>query len=166
MEVIKDWDSAGVTVGDKEITLAAFYRGKEIIADCYRRYQAEQNQEEYCDDRTPDCWGCKHLKGIILQHGEAPYVAHAKYWYQFGEFTNKTIWHIHKDKLTKALTEIVERKNIDFCPAFHFKFFRKFVAALPASIDVTDTKNWGLTYMDDAILNTAHWEAIGIYHKT
>lgn len=165
LEAIRDFDSAKISHGQKELSPAAFaLEDKTAIAHCYQGYLDEENKETYCDTKTPACWGCKQFGGIILHHTKAPYSEHSKYWYQYGEFVDKSTWRVDKEALNRALEEVAVKKSIDFCPIFEFLFFRRYVAALPALIHLTDSQNWAPVYADDSTNIAKRWEPISIQH--
>lgn len=165
MDTTKDWDQVGVSFRNKEIDLYSFYLIVKEVVGCYKAYVKSDDKMEYCCDEKSNCWGCRQLNEIILHHIRVPYSNHVKYWYQYGAFTSKSTWQINKEDLARALEQTVEKKNIDFCPIFQQVFYRRIVAALPSTIDVSDTKNWGLIYLDDSLSNSKVWEPISIFHK-
>lgn len=165
MEIIKDWESAKVIHGQKELSPAEFSLAeKQVIAKCYLGYMNDENKEDYCDPKTPACWGCKQLSGIILRHTKSPYHEYTRYWYQYGQFIDKCTWRINKEALTRALEEIVAKKSIDFCPMFDLIFFRRYVAALPTLVHMSDTRNWGFVYSEDSTNKAKRWEAKNVQH--
>jgi transitional endoplasmic reticulum ATPase len=165
METIRDWDSTRVIVGVLEMTPAEFQLPeKQEIAACYHRYLDSESKEAYCDDKRPDCWGCRKLNGIILRHDKQAFDKYARYWYQYGKFTDKTTWRISREELTLALEEIVKTKCIDFCPAFENVFFRRYIAALPLLVHMADTRSWSYVYNDDATNSAKRWEPVNIRH--
>jgi len=166
INTIGDWKSAVVSFGNKEIDPVSFFIKIKDIAECSLGYMEAKNQEVYCDDKNPGCWGCRQLFGMILNQSEAPYNKNTKYWYQYGAFKNKTTWIINKEEITRVLTDIVDRRSIDFCPIFKHSFFRKYVASLPSSMDVSDTEHWGMVYLDETLSTDKQWQPINIYHKT
>ena len=161
---IGDWESAVILFQDQEFDVLSFLNNIAAIADCALCCMKSENESQYCTANS-NCWGCRQLNGIVLHHSEHPYNDHTKYWYQYGAFKTKTSWAINKEEITQALSAIVEKKRIDFCPVFQNVFFRKIVAALPSDIDTTDTKNWGKLYLDESLSIEKQWDAINIYHK-
>lgn len=165
INTIGSWQLAGVRFKGREIDPVSWFLSIKDITECAIGYNESDDKSNYCDDKKSNCWGCKHLKGIILRHPDAPFQKQFKYWYQYGAYINATTWAVNKEELTEALTQIVEKKNIDFCPIFRPAFFRKIIAALPAFIDVTDTENWAQVYPEDSISDVRRWEAISVQHK-
>lgn len=165
VNTIGSWQNAGVKFKDKNTDPVSVFLGVKDIIECAQGYQEAEDKTLYCDDKKSNCWGCRFLKGITLKHLEAPFNKQTKYWYQFGSYINATTWAINKEELTEALMAIVDKKNIDFCPVFRPAFFRKYIAALPAFIDVTDTDNWAQVYPEDNISDIRRWEAISVQHK-
>jgi len=166
MNVITGWKSTGISYNNKKVDPHTFFWNTKEIVRCYQGYNQSEQKAVYCSEGGSDCWGCRLLSGIVHKHTEAPYKNQEKYWYQFGEFADKTTWVLNKEQLSMALAEIVEKKSIEFCPAFQLVFYRKLVAELPAKIDVLDTENWGQVYLDTSISNVKSWEAINVYHKS
>ncbi len=166
LAIIGTWETAKVTFRDIEIDLTSFNQKIKIIADCYQEYIRAKNKSAYCDDNSLNCWGCKQITGITLHHAAAPFKEDLKYWYQFGAYTNKTTWRINKEELTQALIDIVEQKDIDFCPILQYAVFRRIVAALPSFIDLSDNKNWGHTYAEEAGTDAKKWQEVNICHKS
>jgi transitional endoplasmic reticulum ATPase len=165
MAIIKVWDSTVVYFRNRKILPDNLILGIRSIADCFFSHEQAEDKTAYCDI-NPTCWGCRHLSGIVFDHANAPYNDYTKYWYQYGSFASKTLWKVDKEEITKLLIEIIEKKYIDFCPVFQQVFFRKILAALPSAIDVTDTTNWGLEYLDTSISNIKRWEPVNVFHKT
>jgi transitional endoplasmic reticulum ATPase len=165
MRAIGGMKSAGITFRGIETDPLSFSRNTRDIVECYLGHQNAENKAEYCS-ADPHCWGCRQLKGIILRQDLVPYNENARYWYQYGAFVNKKTWRINKEELTQALTEIVENKSIDFCPAFQFAFFRRLVAELPATLDLTDTKNWGEIYAEEIVSDMRKWQPVNVYYKS
>lgn len=167
MEIIKDWDSVKFIHGQKELKPAGFALAeKDLVAKCYQAFLDGDKPNDYCDDKSPACWGCKQFAGIVLHHTRAPYNARTRYWYQFGEFVDKSTWRIDKEALNRSLEEIAGKKSLDFCPVFEFLFFRRYVAALPALIHLSDTQNWAVVYADDSTNSAKRWEPSSIQHLT
>jgi transitional endoplasmic reticulum ATPase len=165
MDAIKDWKGTRLVADGQELKPAQFMLPeKEEVAACYRSYLASPNQESYCDDKDPACWGCKLLQGIILRHEKAPYSQSAKYWYQFGSFADKHTWRVNREELTRALEDIVLKKQLVFCPAFEYKLFRRYIAALPLLVHLPDPRNWETVYREDPLNNTKLWEPVNIRH--
>jgi transitional endoplasmic reticulum ATPase len=165
LSLISGWEFAGVMHHDKIISPDVLRKNFKVIAECYFERSQAENKDAYCNE-IKGCWGCRLLSGIVHNHQEVEYNDYTKYWYQFGLFTSKTIWSVDKEQISKAVIDIIEKKNIDFCPAFQYVFFRKILAALPSKIDVTDTENWGLEYLDTSITNTKRWEPVNVFHKS
>ncbi len=165
MEIIRDWDSTTLVHEATEMTPEEFMLGeKQEIAACYHKYLDTEDKEGYCDTKSPACWGCRLLNGIILRHEKATYRKNTRYWYQYGSFIDKNTWRISREELARALEDIVKSKNIDFCPVFEQVFFRRYMAALPLMVHMTDTRNWGFVYMDDATHSAKRWEPVNIMH--
>lgn len=165
LDTIRDWDSARVIHDQKEMLPAEFsLPEKYAVAACHQGYLAAENQEEYCDSKNPQCWGCRLFNGIILRHAKTPFDKNARYWYQYGEFLDKNTWRIDKEALTRDLEKIVGKQSLDFCPVFQLQFFRRYVAALPALVHLADSHNWGLVYLNDASNIAKRWEPVGIQH--
>ncbi len=166
MAAIRDWDSARVIYEGREFKIGEFgLAEKKEVAACYRRYLESEDQDAFCDERSPACWGCRLLSGIVLRHEKTEFDEHAQYWYQFGKFIDGKTWRIDKDALTKELEAILRRKSIDFCPAFQYVFFRRYVAALPLMVHMSDTRNWDFAYKEDAAYGSKRWEAYSIRHR-
>ncbi len=166
LETIRDWDSARVIQGVTELTPADFHleRKQEVLA-CHRKYLEADDQNTYCDDKSPDCWGCRLLKGAILRHEKSTYDKNARYWYQFGTFTDANTWRINKEALTASLEDIVQKKGIDFCPVFQYVFFRRYVAALPLMVHLAGNRDWELVYKEDSLDGAKRWHPFGISHR-
>lgn len=165
INTIEDWESAGVSFAQTELDPGSFFMKIKDIADCYLGYINADDKALYCDDKCADCWGCRQLNGIVLRHRDTHYNKNYKYWYQYGAFTNKTNWKIDKEELSRILSDIVEKKSIDFCPIFKHVFFRKYVVDLPNAVDVSDTDNWSLVYLDEILSTDRQWKPINISHN-
>lgn len=165
METIRHWDSAKIVKDGVELKPADFkLTEKHEVAACYHSYLEAENKEAWCDERSPSCWGCRMLNGIILRHDKAPYSKTAKYWYQYGSFIDKNTWRVNREDLAKALEEIVKQKSIDFCPVFENVFFRRYLAALPLMVHMADTRNWDFVYSEDSTNSAKRWEPVNIRH--
>jgi hypothetical protein len=165
MESIKDWDSTQVYQNGAKLLPSEFMlQEKKEIAACYHRYLAASDKDHFCDTRDPSCWGCRMLNDIILHHEKAVYSKEAKYWYQFGNFSDKNTWRINRENLSSALEGIVQEKGIDFCPVYEHVFFRRYMAALPLFIHMADTSNWDYVYIEDSVNSAVRWEPHSIKH--
>jgi len=166
LTTIGDWKSAKVLVQEREYEPLAFLEAIKPIAACHRAYQQTADKEAYCDDGSPDCWGCLQLRQIILRHADLPYDETKSYWYQYGSYASKTIWTVDKEMLARALNDIIEVKHIWFCPVFQNTMFRNLLLQLPNSIDTTDTKHWGQKYLDEVISDFKRWLPTNVRHKS
>jgi len=165
MTAIRDWHSARILTDGKELRPAQFMlEEKGQIAACHKGWQSAENKDAYCDVKDPSCWGCRLLNGIILRHDKEPYSKSARYWYQYGSFTDKHTWRINREELARALEDTVTRLNIDFCPVFEYQFFRRYMAALPLLVHLPDPRNWEYVYRNDSANSAKRWEPINIMH--
>jgi transitional endoplasmic reticulum ATPase len=165
MDAIYDWDSAKLVQEGKQLLPSEFkLPEKKEISLCYQRYLAAEDKDKYCDDKKPACWGCRKLTGIVLRHEKTVYTNKARFWYQYGAFIDPRTWRINRDELIRALEDIQEEKQLGFCPAFEYAFFRRYVAALPVLIHLPDPRNWEFVYGEEAINSSKHWDPIGIMH--
>ncbi|PKN73876.1 MAG: hypothetical protein CVU50_01450 [Candidatus Cloacimonetes bacterium HGW-Cloacimonetes-3] len=167
IEIIRHWSSMrfihdGVEMMPEDFLLPE----KQEIAGCYHRYLESEAKESYCDDKSPSCWGCRMLKGIVLHHDKAPFSQNAKYWYQFGAFTDNKTWHINREELSRAVEGVVRTKSIEFCPIFEYTFFRRYISALPLMVHLPDPRNWEIVYRTDTQVNSKGWESLHIKHVT
>jgi transitional endoplasmic reticulum ATPase len=137
---------------------------KAAIASCYHKYLKSDTKDTYCDFKRASCWGCRMLEGIVLHHEKSPFSKNEKYWYQYGSFLDGNTWRINRQELTKALEEIVTRKNIDFCPIFEYKFFRRYIAVLPSLLHLPDPNNWEIVYRTDSHNSMKNWEPLSVMH--
>ena len=165
LETIMDWDSARVVRETLELKPAEFGLAakKEVIA-CHRGYLEAEDQDSYCDDKSPSCWGCRLLNGIMLRHEKKAYDKNTRYWYQFGHSTDNKTWRVDKENLSKAIEAIIHKKGIDFCPAFQYQFYRRYVAALPLMVHMEDARNWAFVYNEDSSHGSKRWEPHNIQH--
>jgi transitional endoplasmic reticulum ATPase len=143
-----------------------FLNGIKAVAVCCQQYLHAADKADYCDNGEPDCWGCRLLNGIILHHDAEPFDEAARYWYQFGSYLNATTWKINKEDIYKELMSIVENRFIDFCPVFQLSFFRRLLAALPATLDLADSKSWGQVFLDEVATDHKKWTPVNVHHKT
>ncbi len=165
IDIIKDWKSARIVTDTEELKPAQFRLDlKQEVAECYQSYLEADNKDTYCDVKDPACWGCRLLSGIILRHDKAPYSKSAKYWYQYGSFADKHTWKVNREELARVLEEAVKKKNIDFCPAFEYLFFRRYIAALPLMVHLPDPRNWEIAYRSDSLNSAKRWEPVNIMH--
>ncbi|MDZ4122416.1 MAG: AAA family ATPase, partial [Candidatus Cloacimonadaceae bacterium] len=139
---------------------------KNEVAACHQKYLEADSKENYCDDKSPSCWGCRMLNDIVLRHEKTPYSSNTEYWYQYGSFIDSKTWRINREELTKALEAILKRKSLDFCPVFQYTFFRRYIAALPLMVHLPDPGNWDIVYRTDAPTSSKRWEPINIMHLT
>ena len=165
MDYIQDWDSVRLILDGNQLRPAQFrLKEKKLVATCYQSYLVAEDKHAYCDEKSPSCWGCRLLTGIVLRHEQAVYTKHARYWYQYGSFIDPKTWRIHQDELVRALEDILDKNHLDFCPVFKHVFFRRYVAALPALIHLPDPHNWEIYYGEDSINISKRWEPVNIIH--
>ena len=165
MEVIQNWSSTSLIHDGIELKPADFLLAeKKEISACYQKYQEAESKESFCDDKSPSCWGCRMLKGIVLRHDKTPYSSHTKYWYQFGAFIDNKTWRIDREELSRAVETIVRNKSIDFCPVFEYTFFRRYISALPQMVHLPDPHYWEIVYRTDNLANSNRWEPLNIKH--
>ncbi len=167
MKIIYDWDTAHLLYDGLEYKPDEFSLDtKAAIASCYQKYLKSESKDTFCDLKRATCWGCRMLDGIVLHHEKAPFSKNEKYWYQFGSFMDGNLWRINREELTKALEEIVRQKNIDFCPIFEHKFFRRYIAVLPLMLHLPDPHHWEIVYRTDSHNSMKNWEPLSIMHIT
>lgn len=166
MEVLAEQNSARIQYKQSETDPISFLKNIKEIAACFLEYEKAEDKSVYCDNREPDCWGCRYLKGIIHRHQEVSYVSNNKYWYQFGSYRDSFTWGVDKEELYKVLTKSVDTEFIDFCPIFQYSFFRKILASLPATIDVNDSEHWGQVYLDEVVTEQKRWLPVNVQHKS
>ncbi|PKN79217.1 MAG: hypothetical protein CVU48_06025 [Candidatus Cloacimonetes bacterium HGW-Cloacimonetes-1] len=165
MEAIRNWSSTTIIHDGMELKPADFLLPEKAeIATCYHRYLEAESQENFCDDKSPSCWGCRMLRGIILRHEKSPFSPNSKYWYQFGAFVDNKTWRIDREELIKAVEKIVKKKSIAFCPIFEYSFFRRYTSALPQMVHLPDPRNWDIVYRTDTLANSKRWEPLNIKH--
>jgi len=167
LETVRDWDSARVIHAQKEFRPAEFgLAAKQEVHACHERYLEATDKHAHCDAKSPACWGCRLLTGIILRHEKTPWDKEARYWYQFGHFTDANTWKIDREELTLALEDNVRRHSLDFCPAFEPVFYRRYIAALPLLVHLAGARDWERVYKEDHTDSAKHWEAVNIRHLT
>jgi len=79
MEIIQDWQSARILHGQLEMKAEEWQlpQKREVMV-CYKKYQDADDKDSYCDELSPECWGCRLLNGIILRHDKLPYNHNAR----------------------------------------------------------------------------------------
>jgi transitional endoplasmic reticulum ATPase len=165
MDSIQSWSSTrlihdGVEFKPEDFLLPE----KREIAACNQSYLETEPQETYCDDKSPSCWGCRMLKGIVLRHEKSPYSPNTKYWYQYGAFIDNKTWSINREELSRDVESIVKAKSIDFCPVFDNTFFRRYISALPKMVHLPDPRNWEIVYSTNSQANLQRWEPQSLMH--
>lgn len=167
MDLIKDWDNTRFLHNGMELTINDFkWPEKREIANCHMKYMDATDKDNYCDDKSSDCWGCRLLRGIILHHTRASYDKNARYWYQYGSYMDKNTWRVSRELLTEALEVIVKDMGLEFCPVFESQFYRKYVAALPRLIHMEDSNSWACVFKDYLSGSSKHWEPVNVRHRT
>lgn len=165
MEIIQEWDSTRFIHDGIELSAEEFqFDQKRQIAMCYHKCVDTGDKQVYCDPKSTDCWGCRHLKGIIVRHEKHSFDKNARYWYQFGNFIDKHTWRISREMLSGALEEIVKKRSIYFCPVYESLLYRKYMSALPPLIHLADSTDWSVVYKDYQTGSSKHWEAVNIRH--
>lgn len=130
------------------------------VAICYGQYKRSEDKEHHCwvNSQCPG-WGCRKLNAIGPQNS-CPASAF-KFWYSFGQFTDKKMkfWKVDKEELLKQLEREIDRFGVIECPAFSIDKAKAMIASFPDMIHVDGDK---YVLLEDSktkkILGISHWD--------
>jgi len=132
-------------------SLTGDYNGKRVepyrfvfniwnnVGGCAQKRNDTWDKRHCWQNIDQEGWGCKLIQSFSpFNYGDGRYQRSNRFWYNFGEFTDKTTWKINKNLIFEKLQKTIEEKSLNLCPFFEMKRIKDVVLSLPDTLPVDD----------------------------